>query len=65
VTCIGYVRTEEGAGLICGWLRSLLLAGCHGVRETGSSVLSLCALAAGRVDAVYGGCAGEASPLPD
>lgn len=57
-TNIGYVRSTEGIRRISDCINAVLLTKCHGLREMGSSVLSLCYLAAGKLDAVHGGCAG-------
>ncbi len=44
-----------------GWkiLKSLLINNVHGVRMLGSAVVDLCYIAAGRLDALFAGLAGN------
>lgn len=44
---------------MCDTLRNVMVRGPHAIRSLGSGVLDLCYLAAGRLDAIYAGVAGE------
>lgn len=55
----GYDRTPDGVHRMLEANRRLLLANIRGVRQIGSGSLDMCYVAAGRVDAVYTGVAGE------
>ena len=60
-TCLGYTRDPQGVRRMCSVIENVMHQKCHGLREMGSGVLSLCYLACGRVDAVYAGTGGKPS----
>jgi fructose-1,6-bisphosphatase/inositol monophosphatase family enzyme len=59
LTEFGYERSESGIQKMCDTLRNVMVRGPHAIRSLGSGVLDLCYLAAGRLDAIYAGVAGE------
>lgn len=55
----GYERSEVGIGKLLSVSESLLKHNVQSLRQLGSGALDLCYVAAGRVDGVYTGVAGE------
>jgi fructose-1,6-bisphosphatase/inositol monophosphatase family enzyme len=59
LTEFGYSRMESDIDIWFKAAKDVLMTGAHGLRAMGSGVMDLCFLAAGRLDAVYAGVAGE------
>lgn len=59
----GYERSQAGITKLLGVTEQLLRDNVQSVRQLGSGALDLCYVAAGRVDAVYTGVAGEGTSV--
>lgn len=55
----GYARDTAAVAKMVGVVQRILEHGCRTTRSLGSGVLDLCFVAAGRIDVVYAGVAGE------